>query len=73
MTHVCDIERSVRIVIDIKILFVSALDAVPELVSILPDVKTAKYIIKKPVALDDKCCKECSRSPHHDRSSSELL
>jgi hypothetical protein len=33
--------------------FVSALDAVPELVSILPDVKTANDIIKKPVALDD--------------------
>jgi len=37
----------------IKILFVSALDAVPELVSILPDVKTTNDIIKKPVALDD--------------------
>lgn len=33
--------------------FVSALDAVPELVSILPDVKTANDIVKKPVALDD--------------------
>jgi two-component system, OmpR family, response regulator ChvI len=38
---------------NIKILFVSALDAVPELGSILPDVKTANDIIKKPVALDD--------------------
>ena len=38
---------------NIKILFVSALDAVPELVSILPDVKTTNDIIKKPVALDD--------------------
>ncbi|MFY9794423.1 MAG: response regulator, partial [Candidatus Nitrosopolaris sp.] len=36
-----------------KILFVSALDAVPELISILPDVKTTNDIIKKPVALDD--------------------
>src|SRR5215469_4517936 len=35
----------------IKILFVSALDAVPELVSILPDVKITNDIIKKPVAL----------------------
>jgi two-component system, OmpR family, response regulator ChvI len=38
---------------NIKILFVSALDAVPELVSILPDVKTTNKFIKKPVALDD--------------------
>ncbi|HYV52288.1 MAG TPA: response regulator [Candidatus Eisenbacteria bacterium] len=38
---------------NIKILFVSALDAVQELVSILPDVKTTNDIIKKPVALDD--------------------
>jgi two-component system, OmpR family, response regulator ChvI len=38
---------------NIKILFVSALDAVPELVSILPDVKTTNDFIKKPVALDD--------------------
>jgi len=38
---------------NIKILFVSALDAVPELVSILPDVKSTNDIIKKPVALDD--------------------
>jgi two-component system response regulator ChvI len=37
----------------IKILFVSALDAVPELISILPNVKTTNDIIKKPVALDD--------------------
>jgi len=37
----------------IKILFVSALDAVPELTSILPDVNTTSDIIKKPVALDD--------------------
>jgi two-component system, OmpR family, response regulator ChvI len=35
---------------NMKILFVSALDAVPELVSMLPDIKT---VIKKPVALDD--------------------
>jgi len=39
---------------NMKILFVSALDAVPELVSILPDVKTTNDIIKKPVA--DFCC-----------------
>ena len=38
---------------NIKILFVSALDAVSELTSILPDVKTTNDIIKKPVALDD--------------------
>ena len=38
---------------NIKILFVSALDAVPELVSILPDIKTTRDIIKKPVTLDD--------------------
>jgi CheY-like chemotaxis protein len=38
---------------NIKILFVSALDAVPELTSILPDVKSTNDIIKKPVALDD--------------------
>ena len=38
---------------NIKILFVSALDAVPELTSILPDVKTINDIIKRPVALDD--------------------
>lgn len=38
---------------NIKILFVSALDAVPELVSILPDVKTSDDIIKKPVSLDN--------------------
>ncbi|MFZ0513312.1 MAG: response regulator [Candidatus Nitrosopolaris sp.] len=38
---------------NIKILFVSALDAVPELISILPDVQTTNDIIKKPVALDD--------------------
>ncbi|MGB6529841.1 MAG: response regulator, partial [Candidatus Nitrosopolaris sp.] len=38
---------------NIKILFVSALDAVPELISILPDVKTTNDFIKKPVALDD--------------------
>ena len=35
----------------IKILFVSALDAVPELISILPDVKTTDDIIKKPVTI----------------------
>jgi hypothetical protein len=38
---------------NIKILFVFALDAVPELISILPDVKTINDFIKKPVALDD--------------------
>ncbi len=38
---------------NIKILFVSALDAVPELTGILPDVKSTNDIIKKPVALDD--------------------
>src|SRR5215831_9424344 len=45
--------RSKAINRNIKILFVSALDAVPELVSILPDVKAANDIIKKPVALHD--------------------
>ncbi len=38
---------------NIKILFVSALDAVQELISILPGVNSAHDIIKKPVALDD--------------------
>jgi two-component system, OmpR family, response regulator ChvI len=38
---------------NIKVLFVSALDAVPELISILPGVNSAHDIIKKPVALDD--------------------
>jgi two-component system response regulator ChvI len=38
---------------NIKILFVSALDAVPELISLLPHVKMTNEIIKKPVALDD--------------------
>ena len=38
---------------NIKILFVSALDAVPELMSILPDAKITDSIIRKPVALDD--------------------
>ncbi len=38
---------------NIKILFVSALDAVPELISILPHVKTSNDIMKKPVAIDD--------------------
>jgi hypothetical protein len=38
---------------NIKIIFVSALDALPELTSILPDVMTTNDIIKKPVALDD--------------------
>jgi two-component system, OmpR family, response regulator ChvI len=38
---------------NIKILFVSALDAVPELTSILPDVRSTYDIIRKPVALDD--------------------
>ena len=37
---------------NIKILFVSALDAVQELISILPGVNSAHDIIKKPVALD---------------------
>jgi two-component system, OmpR family, response regulator ChvI len=36
---------------NIKILFVSALDAVPELISILPDVKTTEDIIKKPITI----------------------
>jgi len=36
---------------NIKILFVSALDAVPELTSILPDVKSTEDIIKKPVTI----------------------
>jgi DNA-binding response OmpR family regulator len=38
---------------NIKILFVSALDAVPELISILPDVKTTDDIIKKPVTISN--------------------
>jgi two-component system, OmpR family, response regulator ChvI len=38
---------------NIKILFVSALDAVPELTSILPDVNTTNDILRKPVALTD--------------------
>ena len=38
---------------NIKVLFVSALDAVPELISVLPDTNTVDDIIKKPVALDD--------------------
>ena len=38
---------------NIKILFISALDAVSELTSILPDVKTINDIMKKPVALHD--------------------
>jgi two-component system, OmpR family, response regulator ChvI len=38
---------------NIKILFVTALDAVPELTSILPDVNTTNDIIRKPVALGD--------------------
>ena len=38
---------------NIKILFVTALDAVPELTSILPDVNTTNDIIRKPVALTD--------------------
>jgi DNA-binding response OmpR family regulator len=37
---------------NVKILVVSALDALPELISILPDLKTADDIIKKPAALD---------------------
>ncbi len=37
----------------IKILFVSALDAVPELTSILPDTKTSDRFIKKPVTIDN--------------------
>jgi len=39
---------------NIRILFVSALDAVPELISIFPGVKAANDIIKKPVALEDR-------------------
>jgi DNA-binding response OmpR family regulator len=38
---------------NIKILFVTALDAVPELTSILPHVNTTNDIIRKPVALAD--------------------
>ena len=38
---------------NIKILFVSALDVVPELISILPNVSTTDDIIKKPIAPDD--------------------
>ena len=38
---------------NIKILFISALDAVPELTSILPDLKAAMDIMKKPVELHD--------------------
>ena len=37
----------------IKILFVSALDAVPELLSILPDVKKTEDIIKKPSTIEN--------------------
>ena len=40
----------------IKILFVSALDAVPELtslISLLPEMNTANNIVKKPVELDN--------------------
>jgi two-component system response regulator ChvI len=37
---------------DVKILFLSALDVVPELVSILPDIKQDD-ILKKPVATED--------------------
>ncbi len=38
---------------NIKILFVSALDAVPELLSILPDVKKTDNIIKKPSTIEN--------------------
>jgi CheY-like chemotaxis protein len=38
---------------NIKILFVSALDAVPELLSILPDVRKTEDIIKKPSTMDN--------------------
>ena len=38
---------------NIKILFISALDSVPELISILPDLKAAVDIMKKPVELHD--------------------
>ena len=38
---------------DIKILFISALDAVPELTSILPGIKTTDDFIKKPVTSYD--------------------
>jgi CheY-like chemotaxis protein len=37
---------------NIKILFVTALDAVLELTSILPDIKSTNDIIRNPVALD---------------------
>jgi two-component system, OmpR family, response regulator ChvI len=37
---------------NIKILFVSALEAVPELTSILPDTKTKDSFIKKPVTIE---------------------
>ncbi len=36
-----------------KILFVSALEAVPELTSILPDTKTKDSFVKKPVTIED--------------------
>lgn len=37
---------------NIKILFVSALEAVPELTSILPDTRTKDSFIKKPVTIE---------------------
>ena len=50
---VCNCIIDWRQLIEISRYSVSALDAVPELVSILPDVKATNDIIKKPVALDD--------------------
>ena len=38
---------------NIKILFISALDAVPELTSILPDTKATDSFIKKPITIDN--------------------
>jgi CheY-like chemotaxis protein len=38
---------------NIKIIIASALDAVPELLSILPGVKTGANILRKPIAIPD--------------------
>jgi len=38
---------------NIKVLFVSALDAVPELISIMPGVRSAEDILRKPVPIPD--------------------
>jgi CheY-like chemotaxis protein len=38
---------------NIKVLFVSALDAVPELISIMPGVRSADDILRKPVPIPD--------------------